>query len=108
MNDLTPAAAALTAVFSPVPATPASATPAPTAPTAPAVPLAQTVAPPVEPHSHSGLSPSEAATMASWIREDVTKGKLTPEAAAKIFDDLGTPGATRHASRYTHRRAAPD
>jgi hypothetical protein len=29
--------------------------------------------------------------MADWTREDVASGKLTPEAAAKISDDLGTP-----------------
>jgi hypothetical protein len=29
--------------------------------------------------------------MAKWAREDGASGKITPEAAAKIFDDLGTP-----------------
>jgi hypothetical protein len=29
--------------------------------------------------------------MANWTREDVAKGKLSPEAEAKIFDDLGVP-----------------
>jgi hypothetical protein len=81
---LTPAAATLTAVFSSsVPAAPA---PAPTAPTTPIAPPA-----PVELHSHAGLYESEAATMADWTRQDVASGKLIPEAAAKIFDDLGTP-----------------
>jgi hypothetical protein len=48
----------------------------------------------VEPHSHSGLSPTEAETMADWTRQDVASG-ITPEAAAKIFDDLGTPADQR-------------
>ena len=57
---------------------------APTSPVPPVVPV-------VEPHSHSGLSPTEAATMADWTRKDMASGKVTPEQAAKIFDQLGTP-----------------
>lgn len=48
-----------------------------------------------EPHSHSGLSPTEAKTMADWTHQDVASGKIIPEAAAKIFDDLGTPADQR-------------
>ena len=33
--------------------------------------------------------------MADWTRQDVASGKITPEAAAKIFDDLGTPADQR-------------
>ena len=35
--------------------------------------------------------PPEAATMADWTRKDMASGKVTPEQAAKIFDQLGTP-----------------
>jgi len=91
MSDLTPAAAIRTAVFSSsVPAAPQAAPTAP-APTAPAVPPAPTFAPLVEPHSHSGLSPSEAATMADWTKQDLAKGKISQADADKIFSDLNTP-----------------
>src|SRR5712692_906138 len=63
---------------------PVPTVPAPTAP-------APTVTPQVEPHTKASVSEREAAAMAEWAREDVAKGKLTPEQAAKIFDDLGTP-----------------
>ena len=33
--------------------------------------------------------------MADWTRQDVACGKLSPEQAAKIFDDLGTPPEQR-------------
>ena len=37
----------------------------------------------------------EAAKMAQWTREDVARGKVTPEAAAKILDELGIPADQR-------------
>ncbi len=84
MTDLTPAAAIHTAVFSSHPATPATATPSP--PTIPtnAPTAAQTVA-----RSHAGLSETEAALMIEWEKENLAKGKITPEEAAKRFDNLG-------------------
>ena len=33
--------------------------------------------------------------MAVWIREDVASGKMTPESAKGVFDQLGTPEADR-------------
>jgi hypothetical protein len=60
-----------------------------------AAPPAPTVMPLVEPHTHSGLSPTEAASMADWARQDVASGKLSPEAATKLFDDLGVPADQR-------------
>ena len=93
-DDLTPATAVLTAAFSHTPATPAVATPAPTGPAAPAVTPGF-----VEPHS--GVSSPEAARMAQWTREDVARGKVTPEAAAKIFDELGIPEDQRVMSADT-------
>ena len=62
---------------------------------------APTVAPVVEPHSHSGVISPEAAKMAQWTREDVALGKVTPEAAAKIFDELGIPEDQRVMSADT-------
>ena len=59
----------------------------PGAPPAPAPTPAPQVQ--VQPHSKSGLSESEAATMAGWIRQDLLAGKMTPEAATKAFDELG-------------------
>ena len=66
-----------------------------TAPAAP--PATPTDTPPVAPvvEPHSGVISPEAAKMAQWTREDVARGKVTPEAAAKIFDDLGTPAEQR-------------
>ena len=84
MTDLTPAAATLTAVFSPV-----SATPAPAAPIAPAVPTAPLAAPFVEPHSHSGISEAEAAKAIAWEKDNLAKGRITLEEATKRFDALG-------------------
>ena len=81
MTDLTPAAAILTAAFG---HTPAAHTAAPTAP-----------AVPVEPHSHAGLSETDHAAMVGWAWQDVASGKLSPEDATKLFDDLGMPADQR-------------
>jgi hypothetical protein len=86
MSDLSPQAAVLTAVISSAPATPA-----PAAPTAPAIPPVPPGTPFVEPHSHNGLSPSQAAQMIDWTRQDIASGKLSSEQAEKIFDDLDVP-----------------
>jgi hypothetical protein len=75
MSDLSPKAAILTAIFSHGPAAPA-----PTAPTAPAVP--------VEPYSQSGLSPNHVAQMIEWEKENLAKGKISPEEATRRFDSL--------------------
>ena len=45
------------------------------------------VTPPVDPYTHSGLSPSQAATMAAWTREDAASRKLSSEQVVKIYDD---------------------
>lgn len=39
----------------------------------------------------SAVSPRQAETIASWIKEDLAAGKLTPEQADKAFADLNTP-----------------
>ncbi len=81
MSDLSPKAAILTAVFSPDQAAPPQ--PPPAAPTAPSPSvLVQPTAP---------ITASQADTMAGWEREDVAKGTLSPEAATKLFDELGVP-----------------
>lgn len=82
-DNLTPQAAILTAAFSPGPATPSqapSARPAPTAP-APSVPVNPT----------APITASQASTMADWARQDAASGKLSPEAATKLFNELGVP-----------------
>ena len=83
MSDLTPPAAILTAVFSPVPATPAQTPPATPAPTAlsPSVPVNPT----------APITASQAATMADWVRKDLASGKITQANANKIFNDLNVP-----------------
>lgn len=48
-------------------------------------------APPVEPHTQSGLVESEAAKMATWAREDLAAGKITQAQADQIFGELNTP-----------------
>ena len=54
-----------------------------TMPTPAAMPTA------LPPGSHrEALTPSESATMAGWIKDDLAKGKLTPEQAANSFDQL--------------------
>ena len=53
--------------------------------TAPAPSPAPTVAPTVT----GELSQAQASQMAGWIRDDLAKGKLSPEKAAKAFDQLG-------------------
>lgn len=41
------------------------------------------------------LTPSEAEIFAGWIKEDVAKGKVTPEQAATSFNQLSTPAEQR-------------
>jgi hypothetical protein len=82
MTDLTPEAAVLNAAFSgPVPATPATAIPPTAAPPPPPGP--------VEPHTHASITEAEAAQMIEWAKSDLLSGKLTPEKANEIFDQLG-------------------
>jgi hypothetical protein len=85
MSDtMTPSAATLTAVFgnSPTaPATPATGAPTPTTPTAPATP--------VEPYTPVRMSPSDAAKWIEVEKENLAKGTITPEEAARRFDALG-------------------
>lgn len=68
----------------PTPSTPA-ATPTPTAPATPVF--------------TPELNPAQAETMAGWIKADLAAGKLTPEQAAKSFDELGTPAENRTDNR---------
>jgi hypothetical protein len=41
------------------------------------------------------ISTNEANTVALWVKDDLAKGKLTPEEAAKAFEQLGTPAEQR-------------
>jgi hypothetical protein len=82
MTDLTPAAAIRAFAFSTgptAPAQPAAPPAAPATPTAPAVP--------VEPYS-----PVDPRYAAQWIeveKENLAKGKISPEEAIRRFDALG-------------------
>ena len=83
--------------------------PAGTAPTAPeAGPTAPPVAPLVEPHSKTGLSPSKAAQMAGWVKDDLAKGRITQAQADKVFDDLGTPPESREPDAQSDEAKAID
>jgi hypothetical protein len=62
----------------------------PAAPTTPTPPPA-----PVEPHTRSGLSPSEAAKMTTWTKQDLASGKIPAEQADKIFSELNVPADQR-------------
>lgn len=58
--------------------------------------------------THSTLTSSEAATMAGWIKEDLASGKLTPEAAAKAFDELGATPEQRAPDNRTEEQKLVD
>jgi hypothetical protein len=82
-------------------------TPAPT-------PAQATTATPASPSSMltGDLSPAQAEQMIGWIRDDLAKGKLSPEKAAAAFDQLqATPeqraGDTRSDAEKQIDRAYP-
>ena len=83
-DDLSPAAAIRAFAFSAGPVAPAPSATSPAAPTTPTAPAI-----PVEPYSPAGLSPSHAAQMIEWEKDNLAKGKITPEEAARRFDALG-------------------
>lgn len=41
------------------------------------------------PGPQAEISAAQAETMIGWFKEDLLAGKITPEAAAKAFDQLG-------------------
>jgi hypothetical protein len=57
----------------------------------PAAPITTTptVAPQVSLHTWDTFTPTDAAKMIAWEKENLAKGKITPEEAAKRFDALG-------------------
>lgn len=75
-------------------------TDAPT-PTAPAVPPTGAPAPPEFP---AQVTTREAATVAQWIKEDLAAGKLSPDAAAKAFDELQTPMEQREPDKRSEEQ----
>ena len=81
--NLSPKAAVLAFGFgAPAPAIPPQAPPATTpTPTAPATP--------VEPYEPARMSPSDAAKWIEVEKENLAKGTITPEEAARRFDALG-------------------
>ena len=70
-------------------------------PTTPSTPAAAPTpaATPAQPIFTPELNPAQAETMAGWIKADLAAGKLTPEQAAKSFDELGTPAENRTDTR---------
>ena len=42
----------------------------------------------VQPHTKSGISESDPATATVFIKEELAKGKISPEQAQKAFDHL--------------------
>ena len=81
---------------------------------APVVPLDT---PQVEPYRPGAVSPSQAETLVSWIKEDLAAGKMTPEQADKAFAQMNiagrtsvplTPGLTSKNTRPTVPPAKPE
>jgi hypothetical protein len=58
-------------------------------------PIADSPAPQEHSFRNGDLSANEAATMAEWTRDDLAKGKISPEKSNEIFNQLGTPLAER-------------
>ena len=56
-----------------------------------AAPTIETAPSSVNPHTKSGISDSEAATMAEWIKQDLASGKMTQAQADRAFAELNTP-----------------
>lgn len=63
----------------------------PTAPSTPAAPATPTPTAPAQPIFTPELSPRDQQTALADLRDWVAKGKLTPEQAAKSFDELNVP-----------------
>ncbi len=60
-------------------------------PTTPSTAATPTPTAPATPVFTPELNPAQAETMAGWIKADLAAGKLTPEQAAKSFDELNVP-----------------
>jgi hypothetical protein len=75
------------------PSTPTTPT-GPTTPAPAAAPIPTSSAPIVS-GPQTELTGAEAATVASWTREDLKRGKITEAQATAIFNDLGTPAEQR-------------
>ena len=65
-------------------------------------------APQVEPHTRAGISDSEAATMAGWIKADLAAGKMTQAQADQAFTELNTPLAQRGPDTRTDEQKTLD
>lgn len=83
MNEPTPPQAPQTTPTAPAPNAPAHTSTTPTG------------TPQVALHTWGTLTPTEAAKMIEWERDNLAKGKITPEEAAKRFDALGATPDTR-------------
>jgi hypothetical protein len=94
-DDLTIPAAVRAFAFGTGQATPAPATPAPTTPTAQPAPAHSSPGPQAE------ITAAQAAQIVRDVREDVAKGRITPEEATKRFDSLNASLEERMPDRRT-------
>ena len=83
-DDLSPAAAIRAFAFSAGPVAPAPSATSPAAPTTPTPPAI-----PVEPYGPADLSRHHTAQMIEWEKDNLARGKITPEEATRRFDALG-------------------
>jgi len=79
-----------------------------TDPTTPTAPAAPTVTPHVEPHTKASVSESEAAQMMGWLKQDLAQGRISPEQAAKAFDQLQATEEQRGPDTRTDEQKALD
>ena len=77
-DDLSPAAAIRAFAFSAGPVVPAPSATSPAAPTTPTPPAI-----PVEPYGPADLSPHHTAQMIEWEKDNLARGKITPEEATR-------------------------
>lgn len=73
----------------------------------PAAPAA-TPAPPAPSEFSLPISTSEAASVAQWIKADLAAGKVTPEEAAKAFDEVGLPMDQRGPDQRSEKQIETD
>jgi len=83
---------------------------APNTPTAPNTPAPAATTPlassPQGPQAE--ISEAEAAKMSEWVKQDVAAGKLTPEQATKMFDELGRTPEQREPDRRSDEQKQLD
>jgi len=56
---------------------------------------------PITPGRTPEISDSQAQTVTDWIKNDLEKGRITPDQASKAFDELNTPAEARQPDTRT-------